>query len=200
VLSFGFNATTSTLRLRAFEGELERRVRDYLDEHPAASANEVDEHVEGNRNHILELVRQHREGGSESSIPPGTTTAGSEPGGGSASPPLTGAGTTPVDFVPEVVPDHRNHDAVEPLDDSSTPALWDHDPSLGDTAASRASTRSPTNPSRQTGRTKEGRTTQRCHICKTPLDKVRIVIDERFTCPDCTYQLERGQTHHPPRA
>jgi hypothetical protein len=66
-LSFGFDAATGTLRLRASRDELEARVRAYLDDHPDASANEVDDNVEGTREKILDLVRQYRESGSEAS-------------------------------------------------------------------------------------------------------------------------------------
>src|SRR5262249_22200634 len=83
IVSFGLHPATRTLRLRAFEGELEERVRDYLEQHPDASANEVDDNIEGGRTKILELVRQYREGGSGSAEPPGTTSAGSDAGGGS---------------------------------------------------------------------------------------------------------------------
>jgi hypothetical protein len=105
VVSFGFDATTRTVRLRAFEDELEERVREYLDEHPDASANEVDDNVEGNRQRILELVGKYREGGSDSPEPPGTTPPGQTwevvPGGGSFRTP----GTTPPDHGTEVVPE-----------------------------------------------------------------------------------------------
>jgi hypothetical protein len=105
VVSQGFDAMTNTLRLRAFEGELEERVREYLEQHPEASANEVNDNVEGNRKQILELVKQHRSGGSDSPEPPGTTeprqTAVVVPGGGS----LRTPGTTDADLGTKVVPE-----------------------------------------------------------------------------------------------
>jgi hypothetical protein len=95
VISFGFDPATRTLRLRAFDDELEQRVRDYLDEHPRASANEVNENVEGNRKRILELVRQLRDGGgSDDGNHPEPPGSGSDRGGGSA------RGVSPVGGAP----------------------------------------------------------------------------------------------------
>ena len=112
-LSFGFDSTSETLRLRAFEDELAERVREYLEQHPTASSNEVDENVEGNRSRILELVKQYREGGSESPEPPGTTPSGSDEGGGSRGGVYRTPGTTPADLAGEVVPDPRNRPLTE---------------------------------------------------------------------------------------
>ena len=83
VLSFGFDPASETLRLRAFEDDLEERVNDYLEQHPDASANDVDTNVDGTRSRILEIVRRRREGlaavpdigGSDSPEPPRTTPA-----------------------------------------------------------------------------------------------------------------------------
>src|SRR5262249_32621272 len=110
LLSFSFDNEARRVRVRAFEDELHRRVDEYMDEHPTASANEVDDAVEGNRQRILELVRERRpEGGSGGAEPPGTTSAGSVERGGSARRglPQRGSplGTTPADSAPEVVPD-----------------------------------------------------------------------------------------------
>jgi len=64
---------TRTMRLPVVEDDLEQKVRQYLVEHPKASANDVAKAVEGNRQRILEIVRSLREGGSGASEPPGTT-------------------------------------------------------------------------------------------------------------------------------
>ena len=118
VVSFGFDATTKTARPRAFEGELEERVREYLERNPDASANEVDENVEGNRTKILELVRQYRPGGSDSPEPPGTTRPGSVEGGGSARGAYKAPGTTHADLDAEVVPAIGNHPEPPPVEGS----------------------------------------------------------------------------------
>jgi AAA domain len=109
-LSFGFDPITSTLRLHVAGDEVEARVREYLDEHPTASANEVDDAVEGNRQRILEIVKNIREeGGSEVPEPPGTTPSADTGSGEWVSSPLKGAGTTPADPVRKPVPKSRNH-------------------------------------------------------------------------------------------
>ncbi len=115
-LSFGFDPTTRTLRLRAYRDELEERVREYLDEHPDASANDVDEAIEGNRKKILDLVRQQRGGGSEPPEPPGTTRSGFDAGGGSTRGAYKAPGTTAADLRTEVVPDGRNHPPISDVD------------------------------------------------------------------------------------
>jgi hypothetical protein len=117
VVSFGFDMTTRTLRLRAIEGELEQRVREYLAEHPTASSNEVDDHVEGSRQRILELVREYRESGSGLSEPPDPTLVGSDVGGGSHPGAYRAPGTTPADLEPPSGSDSpeppRNHPGGE---------------------------------------------------------------------------------------
>jgi hypothetical protein len=34
--------------------------------------------------------------------------------------------------------------------------------------------------------------TPRCHLCDASLGGPRVVIDGRWTCPDCAYKLDRG--------
>jgi hypothetical protein len=104
-LSFGFDETTRTLRPRAFDGELEEQVRDYLDQHPEASANDVDAAIAGNRKRVLEMVREYRERGSVSSEPAGTSLFGSDVGGGSIRGAYEAPGTTPADLGTELVSD-----------------------------------------------------------------------------------------------
>jgi excisionase family DNA binding protein len=108
-LSFGFEGHTGTLRLRVSEDELLERVREYMDEHPDASANEVDENVEGNRKRILAIVKTIREGGSDTLEPPGTTDPGQRAESGSTGALLREPGTTPTDPLLEVVPNGGNH-------------------------------------------------------------------------------------------
>jgi AAA domain len=112
LLSFGFDSNTETLRFRAYKGELEQQVREYLDEHPSASANDVDDAIPGNRKRVLELVPEYRGGGSDSLEPPGTTPAGSALVGGSSRGAYKAPGTTPTDLGTEVVPDRRNHPRI----------------------------------------------------------------------------------------
>ncbi|MGH2800506.1 MAG: AAA family ATPase, partial [Thermoleophilaceae bacterium] len=83
-----WDGETRTMRFDLVEDDVTARVRAYLAEHPDASANEVDENVEGNRTAILTAVKSAKsEGGSERREPPGTTSSepplagGSEEGG-----------------------------------------------------------------------------------------------------------------------
>lgn len=65
---------TRSIRFELETDPLEAVIADYLHQHPDASANEVDDNVEGNRKTILALVKRLRsEGGSEPPEPPGTT-------------------------------------------------------------------------------------------------------------------------------
>jgi hypothetical protein len=120
VVTFGFDGTTRTLRLRALEGELEQRVREYLSEHPTASANEVDDNVEGSRKQILALVREYRDRGSGSQEPPDPALFGSDVGGGSHPGAYEAPGTTPADLEPpggaERAEPPRNHPVPEKED------------------------------------------------------------------------------------
>jgi hypothetical protein len=118
-LSFRFDGATRTLRIDADEDDLARRVREYLEEHPDASANTVVDAVEGNRQRILELVKRLREGGSESEEPPGTTPSGQRRDGGSTEGLYEASGTTPTDPPAEVVPILGNH----PTDDDEIERL-----------------------------------------------------------------------------
>lgn len=69
-----------------YNGSIEDRVRAYLDEHPEATANEVQSQIHGRREVVLGIVRIIRAGSGE---PPGGSQSGS-------------TGTEKV--VPEVVP------------------------------------------------------------------------------------------------
>jgi len=127
-LSFRFDSLTRTLRLTADEGEFARLVREYLEEHPDASANVVDDAMKGvkgtSRTKVLELVKRLREGGSSSAEPPGTTAPGQRREGGSPAPPFRGAGTTPTDPALQVVPGGQNH-SNETVDEDEIERLAD---------------------------------------------------------------------------
>ena len=64
-LSFRSHGETRTLRIAADEDDLARRVREHLEAHPEASANDVEKATGGNRQRVLELVKRHREGGPD---------------------------------------------------------------------------------------------------------------------------------------
>jgi hypothetical protein len=106
-LSFGFDATTGTIRLEA-EDDLPARVKAYIAKHPDASANDVVDALGGNRQRILRIVRLIREGGSGTPEPPGTTPTGSESGGGSRRRAYKAPGTTPADQGTASVPNDEN--------------------------------------------------------------------------------------------
>jgi hypothetical protein len=76
----------------------------------------VDEAVPGNRQRILEIVRQLREGSSESPEPPGTTPTGSGMGGGSTGGAYKAPGTTPADVRTGSVPDRPEPTGTTTLD------------------------------------------------------------------------------------
>ena len=105
-----FDATTETVRVEAAEDEHEERVREYLHEHPDASANEVFDAVGGKRNRTLEIVRRIRaEGGTPARVPPGTAASESSVGVVPPPGPYEGPGTTAATSAVEVVPGSRNH-------------------------------------------------------------------------------------------
>ena len=80
-----WDETSRSMRLVTSEDELERRVAEYLDEHPDESANKVAKELGGNREAVLAAVRAVRsEGGSGFPEPPGTTPRGTSPARGSA--------------------------------------------------------------------------------------------------------------------
>lgn len=56
-----FDPTTSSVRLRIVGGSPRERVAAYLNDHPDASANEVFEHVGGNRAEVLRIVAEMKE-------------------------------------------------------------------------------------------------------------------------------------------
>jgi AAA domain-containing protein len=107
-LSFGFDATTGTLRLEA-DDDLAARVKAFVAKHPDASANDVVDALGGNRQRILDAVRILREGGSKAPEPPGTIPIGSDVGGGSPGGAYKAPGTTPLTKEPKVVPERQNH-------------------------------------------------------------------------------------------
>lgn len=94
-----WDGDTRTMRLD-LEGtekadDLEQRVRAYLAEHPDATANEVDENVEGGRKKVLALVRSIKEQGGSGAT--GTTwnhPPAADPAGGSQVGLLEAPGTT----------------------------------------------------------------------------------------------------------
>jgi AAA domain len=90
----GWDAPTRTMRFDLERDPLEENIRRYLVEHPDASANEVDEHVDGNRQKILALVKTIREGGSDTLEPPRNHPLAGTTAGGSPAPLFRGAGTT----------------------------------------------------------------------------------------------------------
>jgi AAA domain len=89
-----WDAGTRTIRFDLEVDELEARVIAYRAEHPNASANEVDEHVEGNRQRILTILRTLKESGSETPEPPRNHPPSAPPEGGSPGGPFRAPGTT----------------------------------------------------------------------------------------------------------
>ncbi len=112
-LSFAFDHLTHTLRVTADESELARKVREFLEVRPKASANDVNEAMKGtkgtSRTKVLELVKKFKEGGSTPPEPSRTTPARSTARGGSAATPYRGAGTTAGEPVAAVVRPFGNH-------------------------------------------------------------------------------------------
>lgn len=103
-----WDETTRTIRLRGLTDTTEEKVVGYLREHPDASANDVYDHIGGNRVKVLAAVKVVRErlsqSGSDSRNHPGTTPSDLPSAGGSPDPPFRGAGTTAPAGAAEVVP------------------------------------------------------------------------------------------------
>lgn len=109
-LAFRFDGETRTLRIDADDDELAGKVREHLEQHPDDSANAVFEAIGGSRAKVLELVKQLRdEGGTNSPVPPRTTTPGQSRRGGTTGGAYEAPGTTPGDPPFEVVPTSRYH-------------------------------------------------------------------------------------------
>lgn len=89
-----WDGDTRSMRFNLETDPLEEAVRAYIRDHPDASANEVDEHVDGNRKKILALVKTIREGGSETLEPPRNHPRQAPPVSGSPAPSYRRAGTT----------------------------------------------------------------------------------------------------------
>jgi len=86
---------TRSMRFNLEQDPLQEAVRAYMREHPDASANEVDENVEGTRKKKLAIVKQIRaQGGSDSPEPPANHPLPAPSEGGSSRPLFRGAGTT----------------------------------------------------------------------------------------------------------
>jgi hypothetical protein len=111
-----WNGETRSMRFNLETDPLEEAVRDYLREHPDASANEVDENVEGTRKTILALVKSSRAGGSESPEPPPNHPSQAASEGGSPAPLFRGAGTT--------TEEPGSNGAEPPLSDEADEARW----------------------------------------------------------------------------
>ncbi|HWQ25034.1 MAG TPA: AAA family ATPase [Gaiellaceae bacterium] len=100
-----WDALTRSMRFEPVEAELAARVREHLLEYPDASANAVFKAIGGNRDRVLQLVKELREQVvPELGYHPGTTPRRPEAGGGTPDPPFRGSGTTPADPPSGVVP------------------------------------------------------------------------------------------------
>jgi len=78
-----FDLESRSMRLAPVEDPLRVKVATYLDEHPDASANDVCEVTKAQREKVLKLVKEIREGGSQAPEPLGTTLGGPSLAGGS---------------------------------------------------------------------------------------------------------------------
>jgi hypothetical protein len=93
-----WDGLTRSMRFDLVEDDLIGRVRAYLNEHPEASANEVNDNIEGKRAELLAAVKKVRdEGGSQTGNHPGTTPLWAPPAGGSPALLFRGLGTTPAE-------------------------------------------------------------------------------------------------------
>jgi hypothetical protein len=117
----GWDWETRTMRLRAEEDEREREVREYMHDHPNASATEVFKAVGGRKQDVLDLVWRlreqtsldlegdHDQTGSHFREPTGTAPREHSDPAGSHDPHTprrgVGSGTAAGAGTPEVVPD-----------------------------------------------------------------------------------------------
>jgi hypothetical protein len=110
---------TRTMRFPLVEGDVKVRARDYLKQHPEASANDVVDALGTNRKQTLAAVKEIRaEGGSEVGNHPGTTPSETPSRCGSPATPFRGAGTTSAESSSEGGSERGNYrleDEVERL-------------------------------------------------------------------------------------
>jgi AAA domain len=107
-----WDGLSRSMRFEAIEDEQLGRVREYMDAHPDASANEVHKAVGGARSKVLELVKTARERGTEAPEPPSTTSAEPKAGRGTPSAAFRRLGTTTTTAVEVLVPDVQYHPSL----------------------------------------------------------------------------------------
>jgi hypothetical protein len=116
-----WDAATRTIRFPLITDDTMAQVREYLVEHPDASANAVFEALGGSRGKVLEAVKTTREeGGTEAEYHPGTTSPGASERSGTAGALFRAPGTTTAEPALELVPQDEYH----PLDE---PPFWSDD-------------------------------------------------------------------------
>ncbi|HEV2591025.1 MAG TPA: AAA family ATPase [Gaiellaceae bacterium] len=102
--TIGWDNATRSMRFDLTENPVEAAVQAFLYDNPDATANDVDKAVDGNRQHILQLVKSIREGGSSLAEPPRNHPSRGAPVGGSTGGLFRAPGTTtgtPGSSVPE---------------------------------------------------------------------------------------------------
>lgn len=131
-----WDGLTRSMRFEAVGDPFETWLHNYLIAHPEASANDVykaSEHAPNRpgRPRVLELVKEAREGGTETQYHPSTTPSDQRAGSGTAEGAFRPLGTTPTGAPFEVVPRAGTTPSQSELQDRPTGWL-DGPPLIGD--------------------------------------------------------------------